>query len=84
MEKSINIEKAQKWAEDYLKSEEGRLQIERCNKDFANYLLFGTTNILDENILYEVVSTSRLGKGEILQRFKHTLTEEQLKILNGE
>lgn len=40
-----NKELAEKWADDCLNSEAGKLAIEKINQDFIDYILFGKSTI---------------------------------------
>lgn len=75
MEKNINIEKAQKWAEDYLKSEEGKQIIDELNKDFINYVVFGTSQYLNTETVDDFVKSFNLTASDIIEKFKNTLTK---------
>ena len=83
-----NKELAQKWAQVYLESEEGKLETERIHKEAVDYIIFGTkTSYLNEELLDEMgefVKVKEFSLEDIINRFGEYLTEEQLKqIRNG-
>ena len=50
-----NAKTAKEWAEEYLNSEEGKLEIKRINKETIDYMLYGTpTSCLNEDLLDEM------------------------------
>ena len=50
-----NAKTAKEWAEEYLNSEEGKLEIERINKEAIDYMLYGIpTSYLNEDLLDEM------------------------------
>lgn len=50
-----NIKTAKEWAEEFLNSEEGKLEIERINKEAIDYMLYGIpTSCLNEDLLDEM------------------------------
>lgn len=70
-------ETAKKWAEDYLSSESGLEYKEEFERDFLNYLVFGTTYYFNVETLENIISHSRLSREDIINRFKHQLTKEE-------
>jgi hypothetical protein len=49
------IKTAKQWAEEYLNSEEGKLELEKLNKEAINYMLYGApTSCLNEEFLDEL------------------------------
>lgn len=51
----IDYQTAKEWAEEYLNSEEGKLEIERINKEAIDYMLYGIpTSYLNEDLLDEI------------------------------
>lgn len=50
-------ELAEKWAEEYLNSEEGKKEIARINQEFLEYWLYGKpTRYLNEELLDEIIN----------------------------
>lgn len=50
-----NAKTAKEWAEEYLNSEEGKLEIKRINKETIDYMLYGIpTSYLNEDLLDEM------------------------------
>ena len=91
--------KAEKWAEDYLKSEEGKLNIERLNDELLEFMTFGRVGYIvghdgefrkatQEELmkLEHVVEGVELSASEIIDRYRYKefLTEEELKELRDD
>ena len=54
-EKVLNKKLAEKWAEEYLNSEEGKKETEKLNKEAMDYILYGKpTSYLNEQLLDEI------------------------------
>lgn len=70
-------ETAKKWAEDYLSSESGLEYKKELERDFLNYLVFGTPYYFNVETLEDIISHSRLTREDIINRFKHQLTKEE-------
>lgn len=50
-----NKELAEKWAEEYLNSEEGKKETARINQEVLDYMLYGKpTRYLNEELLDEI------------------------------
>ena len=76
---------AEKWAEEYLNSEEGKKETENLNKETIDYIIFGKpTRYLNEELLDEMDSFIRVEKlsvEEIVERFGDLLTEKDIENL---
>ena len=62
---------AEKWAEDYLNSEEGKVEIARINQEFLELMVYGSVTVTEE-----------LSVKEIIERYKGFLTEKDIENLN--
>lgn len=66
-------------ANDFLKSYSAELK-EKFNKEFIEFAIFGKPFVhIDKDFHQEIVNF--VGKERIIEKFKHLLTEEQLKEL---
>lgn len=63
-------ELAEKWAEEYLNSEEGKAETARINQEFLELMVYGTITVTEE-----------LSVDEIVERYKEFLTETDIKNL---
>jgi len=77
---------AEKWAEDYLNSEEGKAETAKINKEVFDYMLYGkSTTFLNEELLDEmndyIIETEELSSDEIIERYKGLLSEKEIKDL---
>lgn len=69
--------KPQQFAEDFLNSTEGKQIINRLNKDFINYIVFGTSEYLNTEAIDNFVKSYKLSTSDIIEKFKNTLTKEE-------
>lgn len=74
---------AVEWAEKYLSSEEGLKFKKEVDRDFLNYMLFGIPYCFNTEFLEGTISSSRLKRDEIIDRFRHQLTEKELEELKN-
>lgn len=68
---------AEKWVKDFLNSKEGLEFKKELERDFLNFLVFGTPYYFNVETLEDIISHSRLTREDIINRFKHQLTEEE-------
>lgn len=73
---------AEKWAEEYLNSEEGKKETEKLNKETIDYIIFGKpTRYLNEELLDEMdsfIKVEKLSVEAIVDRFGDLLTEKDI------
>ena len=74
---------AEQWAENYLNSEEGKLEKEKICQEFIDYLLFGKpTRYLNEPLIDEMsdfVKFEELSVEQIIERFGDLLSEKDIE-----
>jgi hypothetical protein len=72
---------AQIWAENFLNSEEGKLEKEKLNQEFKDYILFGkSTRYLNEPLIDEMdgfITTKEMTIEEIVERFSLSDKEKE-------
>jgi hypothetical protein len=80
---SLNSYKtAKQWADEYLSSEEGKLEIEKWDREARDYIVFGVpTTCLNEELLDEMrdfIEVEELSTEQFLEIYENTLTEEEI------
>lgn len=74
---NIKRMKAQQFAEDFLNSTEGKQTVDNLNKDFINYVVFGTSKYLNTETVDDFLNSYSLSTSDIIEKFKNTLTKEE-------
>ena len=77
-----NRKTAKQWADEYLSSEEGKLEIEKWDREARDYIVFGVpTTCLNEELLDEMrdfIEVEELSTEQFLEIYENTLTEEEI------